>query len=143
MASLVSTRFSVVTTLRRTVILAEHLLSQYGCATLCASVRATDIPVLALEHNPSACAAQLIDQAQHARDHDGAGAIVLGCGGMAGFAADMQAALGIPVIDGVSAAVKLAEAAVGLGLHTSKHGDLATPLPKSFTGRFAHFSRSA
>ena len=34
-------------------------------------------------------------------------------------------------------------AAVGLGLHTSKHGDLATPLPKSFTGRFAHFSRSA
>ncbi|MCK6438098.1 aspartate/glutamate racemase family protein [Rivihabitans pingtungensis] len=143
MASLVSTRFSVVTTLRRTVILAEHLLSQYGCATLCASVRATDIPVLALEHNPSACAAQLIAQAQHARDHDGAGAIVLGCGGMAGFAADMQAALGIPVIDGVSAAVKLAEAAVGLGLHTSKHGDLATPLPKSFTGRFAHFSRSA
>ena len=55
-------------------------------------------------------------------DLDAYGAIVLGCGGMAGFAADMQAALGIPVIDGVSAAVKLAEAAVGLGLHTSKPG---------------------
>ena len=115
----------------------EHLLSQYGCATLCASVRATDIRCW--NSNTTQRLRRLTDrQAQHARDHDGAGAIVLGCGGMAGFCRHASRA-GHPVIDGVSAAVKLAEAAVGLGLHTSKHGDLATPLPKSFTGRLRIF----
>ena len=41
--------------------------------------------------------------------------------------------LGIPVIDGVAAAVRFAEALVGLGLKTAKHGDLAFPLRKART----------
>ena len=48
---------------------------------------------------------------------------------------------GLPVVDGVAAAVKLAETLGELGLATSKHGDLAYPLAKRFTGRFAHFGR--
>jgi allantoin racemase len=46
----------------------------------------------------------------------------------------LQQRLGVPVIDGVAAAVKFAEALGALGLRTSKHGDYATPLPKRYTG---------
>jgi allantoin racemase len=52
---------------------------------------------------------------------------------MAELAHDLSIELGIPVIDGVAAAVRFAEALVGLRLKTSKHGDLAFPLPKTRT----------
>ncbi|GAA2673417.1 aspartate/glutamate racemase family protein [Nonomuraea recticatena] len=42
--------------------------------------------------------------------------VVLGCGGMAGMAADVASATGRVVVDGVSAAVKLAESLGVLGL---------------------------
>ena len=75
-----------------------------------------------------------------AKQEDGIGAIVLGCGGMADLTPQISAAVGLPIVEGVTAAVKLAEALVGLGLQTSKHGDLDFPLPKPFTGRFAEYS---
>jgi allantoin racemase len=65
---------------------------------------------------------------------DRSGAIVLGCGGMAALCATLQQRLGVPVIDGVVAAVKFAEGLAALGLGTSKAGDYATPLPKVYTG---------
>jgi allantoin racemase len=40
----------------------------------------------------------------------------------------------VPVIDGVAVAVKFAEALVALNLSTSKQGDYAQPLPKTYTG---------
>ena len=49
MATLVATRFSVVTTLPRTLIIARHLLHQYGFHDHCAGLHAIDLPVLALE----------------------------------------------------------------------------------------------
>ncbi len=40
----------------------------------------------------------------------------------------------------MSAALKLAESLVGLGLQTSKYGDLDYPRRKTFTGKFSDFS---
>lgn len=140
MASLISTRFSIVTTLGRTGIIAEHLLEQYGFRQHCRRVRAAEIPVLDLEENGDAALSRLIDECRRARDEDGIGAIVLGCGGMADLTDEIAREVGLPVVEGVTAAVKLTEALVGLGLGTSKHGDLAFPRPKAFTGRFAHLS---
>jgi allantoin racemase len=53
---------------------------------------------------------------------------------MADLAAHLSQELGIPVIDGVSVAVKLVEVLVSLGLGTSKVGDLAYPTSKSYLG---------
>ncbi|MGQ4879453.1 aspartate/glutamate racemase family protein [Billgrantia sp. LNSP4103-1] len=140
MASLISTRFSVVTTLSRTAIIAEHLLEQYGFRHHCRRVRAAEIPVLDLEENGSTALGRIIEECRRARDEDGIGAIVLGCGGMADLTETISREVGLPVIEGVTAAVKLAEALVGLGLGTSKHGDLAFPRPKPFSGRFERYS---
>ena len=65
---------------------------------------------------------------------DRSGAIVLGCAGMAPVCRALQERLGVPVIDGVAAAIKFAESLVCLGLGTSKHGDYARPLPKKYLG---------
>jgi len=134
MASFVATGFSVVTTMTRTCVIAEHLLLKYGFERQCRGVHGTDIPVLALEDGGLACLPQIEAAAREALARDRSGAIVLGCGGMAALCKVLQARLGVPVIDGVSAAVKLAEALAGLGLHTSKQGDYAVPLPKPYAG---------
>ncbi|TDX28724.1 allantoin racemase [Modicisalibacter xianhensis] len=140
MATLISTRFSIVTTLGRTGIIAEHLLQSYGFAHHCRRVRAAEIPVLDLEDNGASALDRVIAECRRARDEDGIGAIVLGCGGMADLTGEIRDAVGLPIVEGVTAAVKLAEALVGLGLGTSKHGDLAFPRPKPFSGEFERFS---
>jgi allantoin racemase len=53
---------------------------------------------------------------------------------MAGLERAITAELGVPVIDGIGAAVRLAEAVVGLGLTTSKVSTYAPPDPKQITG---------
>ena len=110
---------------------------KYGLERRCARVRACEVEVLALEDPASGARAKLSAEIARAKAEDGAEAIVLGCAGMAELAASLALEHEIPVIDGVAAAVKLAQALVGLGLETSKLGPYARPLPKRFTGAFA------
>jgi allantoin racemase len=142
-ASLVATGFSIVTTLERTRIIAEHLVLNYGMERICRRVRATDLPVLELE-NPASDARRIVtEECRRALREDGSGAIVLGCAGMADLTAAIAREIGAPVIDGVAAGVKLLEALLGLGLRTSKVGDLAYPLPKPYTGALASLAPTA
>jgi allantoin racemase len=66
--------------------------------------------------------------AKKAVELDGAEVICLGCAGMAGLEEAITDELPVPVIDGVGAAVRLAEALVGLGLKTSKRSTYAPPI---------------
>jgi allantoin racemase len=137
LASLVAGRFTVVTTLSRSVPAIEHNLVRYGLASRCARVRAAEVPVLELDR-PGSPARERIDAAiEAALQEDRAEAIVLGCAGMASFAAELTRRHGVPVVDGVAAAVKLVEALGALSLATSKVGGYASPLPKPYAGRFA------
>ena len=139
-ASFVATGFSVVTTLARTVTIAEHLVVRYGVQSHCRAVRATDIPVLALEDPQSDAYRKILDECRRALSEDRSGAIVLGCAGMAEMCQRLSRELGAPVIDGVSAAVVMAEGLLRLGLHSSKHGDYAYPLPKAYAGLLSPFA---
>lgn len=140
-ASFIATGFSVVTTLERTRIIAEHLVRNYGMEHHCRRVRATDIPVLELENPHSNARALILAECERAIVEDKSGAIVLGCAGMADLNQFLERKLGVPVIDGVTAAVKFAEALVSLGLKTSKRGDLAYPLAKPYKGMLSGFAR--
>jgi len=140
MASLISNRFSVITTLSRAVPAVEHNLVRYGLSARCARVRAVDIYVLDLEAPGSNAFLRISDEIARAKREDQAEAIVLGCAGMADLAAQLEAEHGIPVVDGVTAAVKLAESLVALGLRTSKIGGYAAPRPKAHIGILSDFS---
>lgn len=133
-ASSVAEGFSVVTTMTRTCGIAEHLVQRYGYEHQCRGVHGTDIAVLTLEDCPSETVEQIETAARDALNRDRSSAIVLGCAGMAPLCRTLSQRLGVPVIDGVAVAVKWGEALASLGLRTSKAGDYAQPLPKTYTG---------
>ncbi len=138
-ASFIATGFSVVTTLSRTKIIARHLVHNYGMTHLCRQIRAINLPVLSLETD-SEIQTLILEECRRALKEDECGTIILGCGGMADLATLIADELGIPVIDGVSAAVKFIEALVGLQLSTSKKGDLAYPIAKPHLGILSDFT---
>jgi allantoin racemase len=135
-ATLIAHRFTVVTTLSRSIPALEHNLLKYGFERR-SRVRAAEVPVLALEDETSDARARIDAEIARALAEDHAEAIVLGCAGMAKLARDLSAKHGCPVIDGVGAAVKLAEALVSLGLKTSKLGGYSLGPPKPLTGPIA------
>ena len=134
LAGLVSARFGVITTLPRSVTALEHNLHKYGLAGRCAKIRAADVPVLELENPASDARARISAEIEKSLRDDGADAIVLGCAGMADLAKALGKAHGVPVIDGVVSAVKLAESLVSLGVTTSKTGAYAWPREKEYSG---------
>ncbi|MBA8878848.1 aspartate/glutamate racemase family protein [Phyllobacterium myrsinacearum] len=138
-AALIAQRFSIVTTLERSVMPVKGLVHRYGMAER-ATVRAADIPVLSLDDPSSEALTKLRMEIERALRDDQAEAIVLGCAGMADLARQLQDEYGVPVVDGVSAAVKLAECLVTLGLRTSKRGGYAAPLTKPYLGMMAPFA---
>ena len=133
-AALVAGRFSVVTTLGRSIPAIEFNLLKYGLAARCGRVRAAEVPVLALEDKGSDARRRIEVEIEAAKREDRAEAIVLGCAGMVDLAAALSTRHGLPVVDGVTAAVVLIESLVRLGLATSKVGGYAEPLPKAVAG---------
>ena len=87
-----------------------------------------------VEGNFESHLAAIVAQAQAAVHDDKAEVIILGCGGMAGLDQRIQQDCGVPVVDGISAAVSLAESLVAMHLSTSKIRTYAAPRPKRITG---------
>lgn len=141
-ASILATGFSVVTTLERSCIIAEHLAQNYGMSKFCRGIHGTNLAVLDLEDTAQDTYSIILNSCRDALRSDRSGAIVIGCAGMTDMCARLQNELGVPVIDGVTAAIKWAEGLVSIGLKTSKRGDLAPPVAKPFTGDLARFGNS-
>src|SRR5690348_4109388 len=76
-------KYSVVTTLDRTVPLIEDRLKLAGLDARCASVRASGLGVLELESDPERAVEAIVHQSREAVENDHAEVICLGCGGMA------------------------------------------------------------
>ncbi|MCZ4653604.1 aspartate/glutamate racemase family protein [Gordonia amicalis] len=127
-------KFSVVTTLDRTVPLIEDRLKLAGLDQRCASVRASGLGVLELESDPERAVKAIVEQSRQAVADDHAEVICLGCGGMAELEEQVRAATGVPIVDGVRSAVTIAEGLVRMGLSTSKVRTYAPPRQKKITG---------
>ncbi|CCN68783.1 aspartate/glutamate racemase family protein [Vibrio nigripulchritudo] len=121
-ASVLSNKFSVVTTLARSVPALEYNILRYGMERRCVKVRASQIPVLELENGIVKPMKILGDEIERAISEDKAEAIVLGCAGMTDLAAELSEKFGLPVLDGVSCAVSMCESIVKMGLKTSRLG---------------------
>ncbi|MFB8179757.1 aspartate/glutamate racemase family protein [Streptomyces sp. NPDC055966] len=129
LACLLGRRYGVVTTLDRSLGQIEDSLETAGVARNCAAVVGTGLGVLDLAEDPGRTESAFLSAAERARDA-GAEVLVLGCAGMTGLQRTVGEKLGLPVVDGVAAAVRLAESLVALGLTTSRAGSYEKPLPK-------------
>ncbi|MEU5391546.1 aspartate/glutamate racemase family protein [Streptomyces tibetensis] len=128
LACLLGRRYGVVTTLERSCGQIEDSLETAGVGRNCAAIVGTGLNVLDLgdEERTETAFLAAAERACAA----GAEVLVLGCAGMTGLQRVVGQKLGLPVVDGVAAAVRLAESLVALGLTTSRVGSYARPLPK-------------
>ncbi|MEM7523148.1 MAG: aspartate/glutamate racemase family protein [Pseudomonadota bacterium] len=110
LAAMIGPRFSVVTTLAVSVpVLEENIVAQ-GLGPSLGRVRASGVPVLALEDAPETALPLIEAEIARAAAEDGAAAVALGCGGMATHLPRLRAAAPVPLIDGVVAAAAAAAA---------------------------------
>lgn len=132
--------FSVVTTLSRSVPTIGNLVRRYGYAHPCRDVRASEIPVPAHEDATSGARDRRRSEAQQALDEDGCEAIFPGCAGMTDLARVLSQEVSVPVLEGVTAAVKIVEGFAILGVATSSRGGCTPPRAKTYTGAFSRYA---
>jgi allantoin racemase len=113
-------RFSIVTVLENVIRPLENLATLTGVAPKLASVRQIGIPVLELNSDPEATFARLVNVSLRVLEDDRADVIVLGCGTLSFRAAELQAAIGVPVLNPLQVTLRMAELLVSCGLSHSK-----------------------
>jgi allantoin racemase len=123
-ACLIAHRFVVVTLPARTVAHSDRVIRSLGLEHRC-SVVAVDVPVAELVGGSTHLLDAFTDAARTAMAQDGAEAVVLGCAGLADLVGPLSRALGVPVVDGVAAAVGIATGLVAMGLNTSRANTFA------------------
>ena len=138
-ASCLAGTFSVITTLDLSVPILKNNLLKRGFDRICVNVSSVNVPVLDLENEESKALLAIEDEIQRSITNDKAEAIVLGCAGMADFAEKLEKKFSIPVIEGVSSSIILAEGLVKMKKTTSKLGGYSYPRPKSYAGIFKPF----
>ncbi len=107
LASLFGPRFSVVTTLEVSVPVLSENVRQYGLEGNLGRLRASGVPVLALEEERENATRQVKAEIQAAIEEDDINSVVLGCAGMVHIVDDCDD-VSVKLIDGVHAAVHFA-----------------------------------
>lgn len=118
-ACLVAHRFVVITLPARTIAHSDRVIRELGLAHRC-GVIAVDVPVADLVGGSTHLLEAFAEAARGAIRADRAEAVVLGCAGLADLVAPLADTLGVPVIDGVAAAVGIATGLVAMGVTTSR-----------------------
>lgn len=106
-AALAGPRFSVVTTLAVSIPILEDNIRRYGLGEQLARVRASNVPVLALETAPEASRAKVLDEVANAAAQDKVQSVILGCAGMVDLHGVHLPGPPVLLIDGVRAATKI------------------------------------
>jgi allantoin racemase len=125
-ASMLGTRFSVVSVLERLRHVFDHIIRGYGLASSYAGFESIDIPVLELGHGSQRVAGAIAEKALKTIMTHHAGAVVLGCTQFMGLADQVteilrRHQLDVPIIDAMPLTIRVADTLVKCGLSHSKH----------------------
>jgi allantoin racemase len=107
---------------------------EHGLAGRLASVRALDVPIPDITQAKDQFRTRLLEECLLAIEQDEAEVIIFGGGPIAGLARETADQIPVPTLDGVSCAVRLAEAVVGLHPRKPTRGSFARPAPKLAMG---------
>ena len=135
-ASILSNSFSIITSLERSIPAIENLVIKYGMERFCKSIIASNIPVLDLDKNESYAKSIISKIIENILKDNLSESIILGGAGMSNLATQLTNEFKIPIIDGVTSAIKIIEGIIVMNLKTSKRIGYSKPLKKEYTGRF-------
>lgn len=119
-ACLLGHRYGIVAPLEGDVRPTETLAIHHGYDPKLAGVRPLGVAVLEMNADPSETLEQLANVSRELIERDRADVIVLGCGTLSFRAEELQALIGVPVVNPLRAAIKLCETLVSSGLSHSK-----------------------
>jgi Asp/Glu/hydantoin racemase len=105
-------RFGVIAIGQRSIARHQRYLRQMGLTSRFAGERPLNMSVA--ETASEKTLDRMIEVGRRLKDEDGAGAVVMGCAGMARHRLGLEQALGVPVIDPTQAAVTMAIGTVQL-----------------------------
>jgi allantoin racemase len=126
-AHLLGHRISVIAISQRIQAWYREVIDSYGFGSRLASIRALDRPLSAIGGVQEEHAQALQALAERAVDEDGAEVIVLAGAPLAGLARSLKDRLPVPVVDGVSSAVRHAETLAALQPGRARRGSFAPP----------------
>jgi allantoin racemase len=106
----------------------------HALAARLVGVRALNLPIPDITQAKNEFRDQLLEQCNRAIEEDEAEVIIFGGGPIAGLAREIADQIPVPTLDGVSCAVRLAEAVVGLRPRSPSRGSFARPRPKPAKG---------
>lgn len=133
-AHLLGHRFSIIAISQRIQAWYRESVESYGLVGRLASIRALDRPLSSIGGVQEEHAQALQALAERAVSEDGAEVIVLAGAPLAGLARTLQGRLPVPVVDGVSSAVRHAETLVALNPGRALRGSFAPPPAKPHRG---------
>lgn len=129
-AHLLGNRISVIAISQRIQAWYREVITSYGFGSRLASIRALDRPLASIGNVQDEHLQALKALAERAVDEDGAEVIVLAGAPLAGLARALKGQLPVPVVDGVSSAVRHAETLVALQPGLARRGSFAPPPAK-------------
>ncbi|MGE0223353.1 MAG: aspartate/glutamate racemase family protein [Acetobacteraceae bacterium] len=103
---------------------------EHGLDGRLASVRALNVPIPDITQAKDQFRARLLEECHKAIEQDEAEVIIFGGGPIAGLAREAADQIPVPTLDGVSCAVRLAEAVAALKPRKPTRGSFARPAPK-------------
>lgn len=133
-AHLLGHRISVIAISQRIQAWYREVITAYGFGSRLASIRALDRPLSSIGGVQDEHLQALKILAERAVDEDGAEVIVLAGAPLAGLARALQGQLPVPVVDGVSSAVRHAQTLVALQPGLARRGSFAPPPAKPNCG---------
>lgn len=133
-ACLLGQRFSIVAISRRITAWYRECVAANGLIGRLASIRSLDQPLRDIGAVQHEHARRLRELCNTAVEDDGADAIILAGAPLAGLARHLEGELPVPVVDGVSSAVRHAESLVALAPGSARAGSFAPPPAKPNAG---------
>jgi len=133
-AHLLGHRISIIAISQRIQAWYREVVESYGFGSRLASIRALDRPLASIGGVQDEHALALKTLAERAVDEDGAEVIVLAGAPLAGLARSLAGQLPVPVVDGVSSAVRHAQSLAALQPGRAQRGSFAAPPVKPNRG---------
>lgn len=133
-ACLLGHRFSIIAISQRIKAWYREVVEANGLVGRLASIRALDRPLASIGAVQDEHAAALRELCERAVREDGAEVIILAGAPLAGLARTLRGQLPVPVVDGVSSAVRHAESLVALAPGKAVLGSFAAPPVKPNRG---------
>lgn len=132
-ALLLGNKFAILTEKKQKESVKAQHVRKLGLESRFANVRALGMGVVEIAEDERKVIDRAVELSRRMIDEDKAEVIIMGCASMAGYSAELEEKLQVPILDPVSVAYKMVEGLTELGIRHSKIGLFARPAEQKWS----------